>query len=869
MLKSKFVNADGSNASKCGRVAITGLGGMGKTQVAIEFCYRNSHGYLYVFWVHSDTETMIHSSFRNIANLLNLPISNTDEPMTIVKKVTQYLRGSGRWLLVFDNADDHSILISKYFPTSDNGDIIITTRDTVAYLRASTINLDEMTMNADSSLKLLMRSSISPTSEVYPAALDLVKELGYLPLAVDLAGAYMEQTFQTPSAYLSNLKNQQRQYLDLEKFSKATGSQYGHSVLTVWKISFERLKIQHPLTDVLLRGLSFVYPDNIPVKLFKIALASEFSQQGIQSDNLIELVVILRSYSFVRQNFKIDCDESDPAKHTLSIHRLVQTFVLLGLDKDEKSLWCQKIISALDQQIYDKLDVYASLSQRIMSAYTPHIHHTFTNFTPTPSKEITSLLIKTLSYSHGHATYDGTETLGKIAISNSEIVNGPTHPYTATSLNGLAVIYQGQGKHDDAEPLYKRALVISEKAQGPRHPDTATSLNNLASLYGNQGKYDDAEPLLKRALEVKEEVLGPTHPSAALLMGNLANLYRKQGKYDNAESLFKRSLEVLEKTLGPLHPATATAVNNMAALYEHRGMYDDAKPLFKRALEVKEKTLGPMHLDIATPLNNLASIYESQGKYDDAEPLFKRALAIFKEALGPTHPLTSAAVGNIAGLYCKQKKYDDAESLLKQVLAVQEETLGATHPNMASWMNNLAVLYSSQGKYDDAEPLYIWALAVQEETLGATHPDTVSLMNDLAAFYYKQRMYDDAEPLLKQVLAVREEVLGFGHLDTAKMAKTLGEFYFIQGKYDDAERLCERALKILIDILGHTHPTTATVIETLVCIYGLQKKYDDDEHLNVRMLRVFENVLGVGHPITVIMSHNAGRTLDRSSRAGI
>ena len=130
--------------------------------------------------------------------------------MTIVKKVIQFLRNNERWLLVFDNADDNPIRISKYFPTSGNGDIIITTRNAVANLRSSTIDLDEMTMDADSSLTLLMRQAIAPSLDEYPAALELVKELGHLPLAIDLAGAYMEQTGQTPSNFLSNYKTRQR-----------------------------------------------------------------------------------------------------------------------------------------------------------------------------------------------------------------------------------------------------------------------------------------------------------------------------------------------------------------------------------------------------------------------------------------------------------------------------------------------------------------------------------------------------------------------------------------------------------------------------------------------------------------------------------
>ena len=139
------------------RVALTGLGGMGKTQIALEYCYRNRDDYLYTFWVLSDSDASIQSSFRGIAGLLNLPISNTDDSTTIVKKVNKWLQDNERWLLVFDNADDSSVKVSKYFPKSGDGDIIITSRNAVADFRASAVDLDEMRMDLDSSLTLLMR----------------------------------------------------------------------------------------------------------------------------------------------------------------------------------------------------------------------------------------------------------------------------------------------------------------------------------------------------------------------------------------------------------------------------------------------------------------------------------------------------------------------------------------------------------------------------------------------------------------------------------------------------------------------------------------------------------------------------------------
>src|SRR5581483_9998402 len=118
-------------------------------------------------------------------------------------------------------------------------------------------------------------------------------------------------------------KIRQRKYLDLEDVAEASGNQYAHNVMTVWTISFERLKEQSPLAVLLLRGLVFVHPDNIPVKLFKIALTTELSNHGLLPDDLVDLVTKLRLFSLVRQTFKDDCDESNPMKHTLSIHRLV------------------------------------------------------------------------------------------------------------------------------------------------------------------------------------------------------------------------------------------------------------------------------------------------------------------------------------------------------------------------------------------------------------------------------------------------------------------------------------------------------------------------------------------------------------------
>ncbi|MBA3974869.1 MAG: hypothetical protein C0504_11705 [Candidatus Solibacter sp.] len=169
-------------------------------------------------------------------------------------------------------------------------------------------------------------------------------------------------------------------------------------------------------------------------------------------------------------------------------------------------------------------------------------------------------------YLAGH--YAEAEGLLEMARAQSELVLGPEHPDTLTSVNNLAGLFRSQGRYGEAEPLYVRALAARERVLGPEHPDTLTSVNNLAGLYRRQGRYGEAEPLYVRALAASERVLGPEHPSTLISVNNLAGLYESQGRYGEAEPLYVRALDGLERTLGIDHPNTRTVSANLQFLRE-------------------------------------------------------------------------------------------------------------------------------------------------------------------------------------------------------------------------------------------------------------------------------------------------------------
>ena len=422
--------------------------------------------------------------------------------------------------------------------------------------------------------------------------------------------------------------------------------------------------------------------------------------------------------------------------------------------------------------------------------------------------------------------YTEAESLYKRSLKIFEKALGPDHPYFATSMEGLANLYQTQGRYTDAERLHKRALEIRRKALDSYHPAVASSLNNLATLYHQQGQYDQAEPFYKRALEIRERALGPDHLDVATLQSNLAVLYQEQARYTEAERLHKHELEIREKTLGPDHPLIAQSLNNLASFYWHQGRYAEAEPLFKRSREIMEKALGPNHSDVALLLSNMATVYSLQAKHKEAEQLYKRAWVILEKALGPEHIKVALSIDGLANVYSVQGRFADAEPLYKRALAIREKALGPAHPEVAIPLYNLALLYERQDRFADAEPLFKRALAIREKALGPAHPTVGKLLSTLASVYSTQGRFADAELLYQRSLEILEKAAP-NHTDFASLLGNLAEHYRAQGRYADAEPLIKRSLATFKKALNSEHFIVVEVLNGLAALYDEQGRYED------------------------------------------
>lgn len=809
--------------------AISGLGGIGKTQAALAYAYGYREHYHDILWALADSREALTASYLALAQQLLLDLRAEHEQRKVVEAVKRWLREHKGWLLILDNIEDLG-LVREFVPTPRQGAVVLTTRRTETSPLARALALDVLP-EEEGILFLLRRTGQLPLEATGEAAAlyhratakAIVQALGGLPLALDQAGAYIAETRCRLSDYLALFQQERRALLQRRG---AVPTEHPQSVTTTFALAFAQVQHQSEAALELLRLCAFLAPEAIPLDLLTQGTAelgpmlAPVTAQALAFNAALET---LQAYSLVRR---------DAEQRTLALHRLVQAVQQEALSEPLQRLWAERAVR-LVSAAFPSPDVatWERCQQLVPHALAcaEHIEHWSFAF-----PEAASLLHQTGRYLYQRAAYEQALPLLQQALALREQVLGSEHPLVAESLDILAELSREQGQYAEALPLYQRALAIREQVLEPTHSDVAESLNNLALLYCAQGQNEQALPLYQRARALWEQTLGAHHPLVATSLNNLAELYRTQGQYKQALSLYQQALTIRVQALGPGHPDVAQSMNNLALLYYMQGQYAEALPLYQRALAIREQALGPDHPEVAYCLNNLALLYYAQGQYEPALPLYQRVLTIFEQALGPDHPTVATSLNNLALLYRVQRRFVEALPLFQRALAIDEQALGRDHPDVAIDLHNLALLYSAQGQYEQALPLFQRALASFEQVLGSDHPSVAQSLNGMAELSRAQGRFAEALPLYRRALAIREQALGPDHPNVAESLNNLALLYYAQEQYEQALPLFQRALTILEQALPD-HPNTATSLERLTALLRRMGQAEEASTLEARM----------------------------------
>ncbi|HZO75693.1 MAG TPA: FxSxx-COOH system tetratricopeptide repeat protein [Ktedonobacteraceae bacterium] len=705
--------------------AISGLGGIGKTQLALEYAYRYQKSYHDIFWASADTEEALMASYIQFAEALRLSEVEEADQNKVKAAVCRWFQQHTNWLLICDNIEDLHLLPS-FVPENRQGAVLLTTRRQVTEPAAQTLELAVLSED-EAVLFLLKRTKVLPldasledaSDNEVEAARAITRLLDNLPLALDQAGAYILETRCSFAEY-GMLFQTHRDHLLQRRIGESIPTDHPDSVTTTFELNFQQVQQRNAAAADLLRLCAYLAPDAIAEEILTEGaslLGLVLSPVAADTFLLNQAMESLRAYSLIRR---------DPEGKLLSIHRLVQAVLQDQQDPAERRIWTERAVQAVNaafphMRANKEYEAWAQCERLLLPALVAieYIEQDQMMF-----EEAGRLLSETAVYLQGRARYGEAEPLCQRALSIRERLFGAEHPEVASSLKRLAILYYEQGKYEAAEPLYQQALSIWERLGGLEHSEVASSLNNLAILYSEQGKYEAAEPLYQQALSIWEQRLGPEHPDVAYPLNNLASLYKEQGKYEAAEPLYRRALHIREQRWGPEHPLMATPLHGLANLYLDQGKYAEAEPLYRRVLHIREQSLGPEHPQVTYPLTNLAELYKEQGKYEQAELLYQRALSIWEQQLGLKHPEIAYPLHGLASVSYRQGKYEQAELLYQKALSIREQQGEPEHPLVAEILHDLAALREQQRNYQEALALLERALAIRERALGPEHPKT-------------------------------------------------------------------------------------------------------------------------------------------------
>ena len=695
-------------------VAVSGMPGVGKTQTAVEYAHRHRSEYRLILWARAGTHETFISDFVGIAGTLQLPEVRAQEQSLAVGAVRRWFDANPDWLLILDNADDLD-LAREFMPSAPKGRIILTTREQATGAIAS---VEVLKMDEEDGARFLLRRAKrlaedatleNASAEDREKAADITKEVDGLPLALDQAGAFIEEASSSPAEYFNLYRTRGR---DLRGRRGKHVLDHPESVEITFTLSFDKVAAASPTAADLLRACAFLAPDLIPEEIFTEGgahLGENLSATVNDRLGLIDAVTETLRYSLLRR---------DADRRTLSVHRIVQDVLKDTMDEGTQRQWAERVTKAANHVLPD-FDETAYSDWPRFERLLPHA-------------QVCAGLIERLDLKF---------------------------PEAAHLLNNAARYIHDRGRLTEAESYYAQSLALRQHLFGQQHLDVATSLNNLGWVKHNLGKYAEAESLQLDALGIRTNLLGDDDVAVANSLSRLGWLKNEQGRYAEAKAYFNQSIEILKKRDDRDSALMAKNLHGLAGVLYRQWKYREAEALYLQALDIRRKIFGEQHASVAILLGELGNLYKSEGKHGEAEDFLINEWQMLERIYGVNHPLLANCLSSLADIYSDQNKLPEAEALSNRALAIAENAYGASHPRVGIYLSTVGNLYKIRGDFDKAEQTARRALDIVEKSFGEEHPDTSLALGNLGVIYMAQSRNSQAEQLLRRAVAVGKKTL--------------------------------------------------------------------------------------------------------------
>ncbi|MFH8724398.1 FxSxx-COOH system tetratricopeptide repeat protein [Streptomyces termitum] len=768
-----------------------GMGGVGKSQIAIEYVYRYASDYDVVWWIPSEQPAMILTALTELAQRMGLNVgSEANRAVPAVREALRRGEPYDRWLLVFDNAENVEA-VRPYFPTGGTGKILITSRNQEWDRVARTLSVDVFTR--EESKALLRRRARDLTDE---DADRLAEALGDLPLAIEQAAAWQAVTGMTVPDYL-RLINEKIAELMLEL---VPSPDYPMSVAAAWDVSLRQLEQRNPAALQLLQVCSFFAPEPISRSLFNnsrtTTIAPELDEVLRHPIKLGRAIREINIYALARIEHRHD---------TIQLHRLVQAVLVNRM----------------------------SPQQQADMRHGAHLLLADANPNSPGSRELWPRYQALLPH---------------VVVSRAVECDSP---WVRGLIRGMVEFLHMWGDHAGSAAMAREALEIWTGKFGAEDQQTLEMAKWLAFTLRTLGEYQEAAAMMERTADTYLRTAGEDDEGTLDALIQLCSGLRLRAEMARGleinRSVYERSL----RAFGEDDPASLRAAHSLGVGLRLMGLYREARAYDTETARLRSLTLGEHHFDTLNTLSGLSIDIRETGDYLEAAAHQEDVYARYVTHFGEDTPASLGCARVLA--VCRRRAGDHAGALAlgEAVWTKFANRYGHDHPDAVACAANLVVDLRQDGQLRRSRELGEATVGRYAAKLGEAHPYTLSARVNLAiTLRHLDELTGAGEHLAAALPGLREN-LGEDHVLALTAAVGTASQYAAEGRNEEALELDRATLEVLRRDHGEDHPTALACATNLVLDLRALGRDDEATALHTETLAGYRRRLGEDHPATV------------------